>query len=202
MRSQVQLHLNGVRQLIRCCESRSIPLTHGIKRAIFWFVTRKFQNRFTGKIVLSADADLCVSRQDLNAATIIGSDRTLDHTSFSELHWRRDPLLVDLYALPPGFDRISHLLTEELTEIIKDVHALQRISEMYCESAPFDAISTMQIDNQQAWIESRIQALMIRESPIIKCCCLALYLCTYLSCTTVWQSALISVSHLLILRMV
>lgn len=155
------------------------------------------------KKVLSADADLHVFRQDLNTATITGSERILDHTSFSELYWRRDPLLIKLYALPPGFLRISHLLTGELVEIIEDVHALQLISEMYCEPAPLDAISAMQIDNQQAWIESRIQTLRIREDPILKSCCLTLYLCTYLSCTTIWQSALISVSHcyLLILCM-
>lgn len=142
------------------------------------------------------EALTCVCRQDLNAATIIGSERTLDHTLFSELYWRRDPLLINLYTLPSGFLKISHLLTKELVEIIEDVHALLRISEMYCDSAPFDAVCTMQIDNQQAWIESRIQALTILENPILKCCCFTLYLCTYLSYTTVWQSALISVSHL------
>lgn len=132
-----------------------------------------------------------------------GSERTLDHTSFSELYWRRDPLLINLYTLPPGFLRISHLLSGELVEIIEDVHALQVISEMYCEPAPFDVFSTMQIDNQQAWNESRIEAFKIRDNPVLESCCLTLYLCTYLSCTTVWQSVLIPVSHwhLLILCM-
>lgn len=90
--------------------------------------------------LVQTEALTCLCRQDLNAATIIGSERTLDHTLFSKLYWRRDPLLINLYTLPPGFLKISDLLSKELVEIIEDVHALLRISEMYCESAPFDAV--------------------------------------------------------------
>lgn len=38
MKSQVQLHLGAVRQLLDLCQKEGIPLTGGIKRAVFWLV--------------------------------------------------------------------------------------------------------------------------------------------------------------------
>lgn len=133
MRSQVQLHLNGVQQLIFCCESGGIPLTHGLKRAIFWCVVQHFWCRLMDISVLSADVDLFGSRQDLNAVTVTGTVQTLNHTTFSEMHWKRS-LVINLYMLPPGFLGISHMLTGELIEIIKDVHAFQRISDTLAQT--------------------------------------------------------------------
>lgn len=36
MRWQVQLHMGAIRQLLELGQSRTIYLTDGIKRAIFW----------------------------------------------------------------------------------------------------------------------------------------------------------------------
>jgi cell division protein FtsL len=36
MRSQVEIHMQAVRKVLESCKSKKIPLTDGIKRAIFW----------------------------------------------------------------------------------------------------------------------------------------------------------------------
>ncbi|KAK8047551.1 hypothetical protein PG996_015615 [Apiospora saccharicola] len=129
VKSQVQLHLGAVRQLLDLCEKESIPLTGGIKRAVFW--------------------------QDLNAAILLGSSRIVDHTTFSELRWTRDALPADFFAIPVGFQARSHLFPLELLEVLKDVRALQWVRDrpIYSRTNPFEMA---RINDQIASIQSRL----------------------------------------------
>ncbi|KAJ4249276.1 hypothetical protein NW757_007853 [Fusarium falciforme] len=103
MPRQVQLHMGAIRQLLDVCRTKGVYLSDGIKRAIFW--------------------------QDLNSSVMTGSKRVVDHTTFSELHWARDPFSPNFFILPPGFQSLSHVFDEEFIEVLKDVHALKCIRD-------------------------------------------------------------------------
>ncbi|KAH8654156.1 hypothetical protein BGZ60DRAFT_161832 [Tricladium varicosporioides] len=167
MPHQVQLHMGAIQQLLNICRTKGVYLSDGIKRAIFW--------------------------QDLNSSVMTGSSRVVDHTTFSELWWRRDPFSPNFFILPPGFQAQSHLLGEEFVEVLKDVFALQCIRD----SALFgveDVISMAHIDNHQASIQSRLVSLPNRSS-ISECCHLAAYLCSTMLRCKLWRTSIIP-SHL------
>lgn len=120
-----------------------------------------------------------------------GSIRVVDHTTFSELHWRRDPFSPEFFTLPPGFQVHSHLLGENFVEILEDIYALQCIRD----SALFgkeDVISMAHIDNHQGSIQSRLVALPNR-SPISNCCHIAAYLCSTMLRCKIWRTSTIPV---------
>ncbi|KAF2098962.1 hypothetical protein NA57DRAFT_66183 [Rhizodiscina lignyota] len=161
VRSHVQIHLQGILQLLGFCNSRQIYLCDGIKRAIFW--------------------------QDLNAALTTGTERILSHGIFPELEWRRDPFCFSLYTLPAGFGIHSELFPEELIEILEDIHALQQIRSL--TDMHGDAVSVQQLDNQQAWIESRLYycyRATDRTDFVLLGCVMAAYLCTYMLFAEIW----------------
>ncbi|KAJ5880751.1 N-ethylmaleimide reductase [Penicillium subrubescens] len=167
---QVRLHMGAIYQLLEICQRKGVYLSDGIKRAIFWS-----------------------SRSDLNSAVIAGSSRVFDHTTFSELQWRRDPLSPKFFTLPPGFQPLSHLLDESFSEILKDIHALQCIRDSALFGA-VDVISMAHIDNHQASIQSRLIDLP-DGSPISDCCHIAAYLCSTMLRCKVWRTSTIP-SHL------
>ncbi len=134
-----------------------------------------------------------VNRQDLTSSVMAGSSRVVDHTTFSELQWRRDPFSPKYFTLPPGFKAVSHLLGEEFVEVLKDVHALQCIRD-FATFGSDDVISMVHIDNQQASIQSRLVSLP-NISSISECCHLAAYLCSgFLRCK-IWRASTIPVSE-------
>ncbi|KAF5676905.1 nucleoside diphosphate sugar epimerase [Fusarium heterosporum] len=104
-KSQVQLHMQAVNILLTGSQKTGASLTEGIKRAIFW--------------------------QDLNSSILVGSTRIVDHNTFTELGWTRKSVDQDFFKLPLGFQIRSSLFSEEFTEIIKDIHALQQIRDVY-----------------------------------------------------------------------
>ncbi|KAI1111627.1 hypothetical protein F5Y14DRAFT_453860 [Nemania sp. NC0429] len=163
MTSHVQLHMGGVRSLLDVCENKGIPLNGAIKRAIFW--------------------------QDLNSSVLAGSSRIVDHTTFSELRWTRDPSPPDYFRLPPGFRIRSHTLPLEFVEILEDLHALQCIRD-----APllreFDVAASAQINNHAASIQSRLMGLPDLV-PVLSCCRLAAYLCSVTLCCKIWCALVI-----------
>jgi hypothetical protein len=57
-----------------------------------------------------------------------GSDRIIDHTTFGELQWKRDPFAPSFFVLAPGFQKRANLFPEDFIEVLKDIHALQRPS--------------------------------------------------------------------------
>ncbi|KAI7759241.1 hypothetical protein LZL87_008618 [Fusarium oxysporum] len=103
--SQVQLHMGAIQYLLNACEPVVVNLTQGIKRAIFW--------------------------QDLNSSIMVGSQRIVDHTTFTELKWQRDSVAPDFFELPSGFQVRSQLFSQEFLDIVRDIHALQCIRNIY-----------------------------------------------------------------------
>lgn len=180
----VQLHMNAIQQLLKICQADCVHLTDGIKRAIFWSEnSQPFE-----ELMLT----LLVNRQDLNSSTMTGSNRIVDHTTFAELEWRRDPFTPKALALPPGFQRRSQLLTEEFVEVLEDIHALQCIRDnTHFESG--DVLSMAQIDNHQASIQSRLAAFT-NLSPLLDCCRLAAYLCSTTLRCKLWPASIVPVS--------
>ncbi|KAI1296118.1 hypothetical protein F5Y03DRAFT_370899 [Xylaria venustula] len=161
--AQVQLHLGAVRQLLDVCEAKHISLTGGIKRAIFW--------------------------QDHNAFILARSNRIVDHKTFPELHWTRASLPQNYFLLPPGFQAMPELLTEDLTEVLTDLHALQCHRDLTPSS--HCAVGMMQaINNHSASIQCRIISLP-NLSPVQTCYSLAAYLCSVMLCCKVWCAPLI-----------
>ncbi|KAJ3525227.1 hypothetical protein NM208_g11729 [Fusarium decemcellulare] len=167
MPRQVQFHMGAIQRLLDVCRSKGVYLSDSIKRAIFW--------------------------QDLNSSVMSGSSRVVDHTTFSELLWTRDPFSPTFFILPPGFEPHAHLLGNDFVEVLKDVYALQciRDSEFFGVE---DAIEMAHVDNHQASIQSRLVSLPNRSS-ISKCCHLAAYLCASMLRCKVWRDSIIP-SHL------
>ncbi|KAH6991320.1 hypothetical protein BKA56DRAFT_473886 [Ilyonectria sp. MPI-CAGE-AT-0026] len=163
MRWQVQLHMGAIRRLLDMSQSRTIYLTDGIKRAIFW--------------------------QDLNSSIMTGSDRIIDHTTFGELQWTRDPFTPTFFVLAPGFQKRIHLFPEDFIEVLKDIHALQCVQDFpgYTCQNP---IEMLRVDNQQASIGSRLVDLP-KLSPVLEACHLAAYLSACMLCSKVWRHSVI-----------
>ncbi|KAL4982733.1 hypothetical protein BDW68DRAFT_50099 [Aspergillus falconensis] len=164
---QVELHMGAVQQLLRICQRKSVYLTPGIKRAIFW--------------------------QDLNSSILAGSRRIVDHTTFAELLWMRDPFVPNSYRLPLGFQSRSHILGEEFGAVLEDIHALQCIRDIP-RTPGADAMLMLHINNHIASVQSRLVALS-GLSQLQECCRLAAYLCSVTLCCKVWCELVIP-SHL------
>ncbi|KAF5633829.1 nucleoside diphosphate sugar epimerase [Fusarium tjaetaba] len=154
--SQVQLHMGAIQYLLNACEPVVVNLTQGIKRAIFW--------------------------QDLNSSIMVGSKRIVDHTTFTELRWQRDSIAPDFFELPSGFQVRSHLFSQEFLDIVRDIHALQCIRNIYQRTGR--PVSTVNINSHTASIQSRLQALP-NTCPISKACHLAAYMCSVMLCCKV-----------------
>ncbi len=94
-----------------------------------------------------------------------GSKRIVDHTTFAELRWRRDPFIPDAFILPPGFQTTSHLLTDEFVGVLKDIRALQCIRDSAYFPAE-DVMSMTQVDNHQTSSQSRLVSSAKKSSNI------------------------------------
>ncbi|KAL4947341.1 hypothetical protein BDW69DRAFT_178593 [Aspergillus filifer] len=160
LRDQVELHMGAVQQLLNICRERSVYLTPGIKRAIFW--------------------------QDLNASILSGSTRIVTHTTFSELLWTRDPFVPNFYRLPAGFECLH--LEEEFRGILKDLHALKCIRDIpKPQKIKANVLLMLSVNNHTANIQSRLVDLDRGElSPLQECVRLAAYLCSVMLCCKVW----------------
>lgn len=163
MQFQVQIHMRAIKQVLDMCQTEGIYLTSGIKRAIFW--------------------------QDLNSSFMTGSTRIVDHTTFTELQWKRDSYSPSLFRLPPGFQVRSQVLTKEFVEILEDIHALSCI-RVFSGPSNCKPLAMANINNHQASIQSRLVGL-VGHSPILECCKLAAYLCSSMLCCQVWCALVI-----------
>lgn len=119
-----------------------------------------------------------------------GSTRIVDHTTFSELQWTRRRFSSEFFVLPLGYKPLTNLLGAELTEIIRDIYALQRIRDTYnlCR------VTVSYIDNHQANIQSRLVGLSSHSS-FSECCRLALYLSSTTLRCKIWRTSVIPVSQ-------
>ena len=120
-----------------------------------------------------------------------GSDRIIDHTTFGELQWKRDPFAPTFFVLPPGFQERAHLLPDDLVEVLKDIHALQCVQDLPGYSCQ-NPIEMLRVDNHQASIGSRLVGLP-KLSPIMEACHLAAYLSACMLCCKVWRHSAIPV---------
>ncbi|KAI9689920.1 MAG: hypothetical protein M1822_009802 [Bathelium mastoideum] len=164
----IQMHMNGVIHLMKQSSIRHGYLHDGIKRAVFW--------------------------QDLICAVLTGSTRAIDHETFVELIWRRDPLLLPIFQVPEGFVRSADLLGSEFLSIVRDIRALQAIRDA-TDVDYYDSVTIMRLDNHQASIESRLYNLgkdpMRFENPALYCCIVAAHICTYMLFTEVWSASVV-----------
>jgi hypothetical protein len=146
--------------------------------------------KYGGSIVTNYAQISC--RQDLNSSILVGSNRIVDHSTFAELHWSRDPFSSGFYRLPPGFQKISHLLTKEFAEVLEDINALRCIRDLRRFSKG-DVIQMAHLNNHTAWIQSRLVELP-KCSALLECCRLAAYLCSVMLCCKVWCGLVVPVS--------
>ncbi|KAL4757329.1 uncharacterized protein BDW70DRAFT_153463 [Aspergillus foveolatus] len=179
MTSQVELHMGAVQQLLKICQRKSVDLTAGIKRAIFW-----------SAYLLTISS---LRRQDLNSSLLAGSRRIVDHTTFAALLWTRDALVPSAYRLPPGFQSRSHMFGKEFTAVLEDLHALQCIRNIP-QQQKADAMVMLHINNHTASVQSRLIALS-GLSRLQDCCRLAACLCSVTLCCKVWCELVIP-SHI------
>ncbi|KKP04932.1 hypothetical protein THAR02_02953 [Trichoderma harzianum] len=126
-----------------------------------------------------------MDRQDLNSSIMTGSDRIIDHTTFAELQWKRDPFAADFFVLAPGFEKRIHLFTNDYVEVLKDIHALQCVQDLPGYSCQ-NPVEMLRVDNQQASIGSRLVDLP-KLSPYMEACYLAAYLSACMLCCKVWR---------------
>lgn len=129
----------------------------------------------------------------MNSSVMTGSSRIVDHTTFAELQWRRDPFSPSYFQLPPGFQPLSYSLPKEFGEVLEDIHALQCIRD-FARSPNPDILSMAYINNHQASIQSRLLGIG-NLSPILESCRLAAYLCSSMLCCKVWCALVIPVRH-------
>lgn len=132
-------------------------------------------------------------RQDLNSSVMTGSKRIVDHTTFPELSWSRDPLTPDDFTLTPGFQAVSHLLTEDFMEVLEDIHGLQCIRD-FARYTTWDMMSMAKVDNHQAFIQSRL-VNSPKVSPFMDCCRLGAFLCSAMLRCKLWPASVTPVSH-------
>lgn len=125
-----------------------------------------------------------------------GSRRIVDHTTFAELEWRRDPFTPDAYTLSSGFEKVSYLLTDEFMEVLKDLHALQYVRD-FARFTGEDMVSMARVDNHQASIQSRLAMLVSspRVSSLLDCCHIAAYLCSATLRCKIWPASVVPVSE-------
>ncbi|KGO67357.1 hypothetical protein PEX1_024430 [Penicillium expansum] len=173
MPRQVQLHMGAIQSILDVCQRKGVYLSDDIKRAIFCLTL--------------------ADRSDLNGSVTTGSSRVVDHTTFSELQWRRDASHPDIFLLPPGFQNCSYLLGQDFVEILKDVFALQCIRESKILGKE-EVMPMAHIDNHQASVQSRLVNLPV-FSPISECCHQAAYLCSTMLRCKIWRTSTIP-SHL------
>ncbi|PKK46282.1 hypothetical protein CI102_8665 [Trichoderma harzianum] len=130
-------------------------------------------------------AILLLAGAHLNSSIMTGSDRIIDHTTFAELQWKRDPFAADFFVLAPGFEKRIHLFPNDYVEVMKDIHALQCVQDLPGYSCQ-NPVEMLRVDNQQASIGSRLVDLP-KLSPYMEACYLAAYLSACMLCCKVWR---------------
>lgn len=127
----------------------------------------------------------------MNSSILAGSNRIVDHTTFAEIQWIRDPYPRNFFRLPQGFRKRSHHLTTEFIEVLEDIQALKCVRD----ESPFTkgGVRLMaHINNHTASIQSRLVGLP-NLSPVLTCCHLAAYICSVMLCCKVWCALVIPV---------
>ena len=118
----------------------------------------------------------------------------MDHDTFMELAWKRDPVVPSIFQVPSGFITSIDPLGDEFLSIVQDIRALQTIRDD-TDIDGRDAVTIMHFDNHQASIESRLYNLghdpLRFENPVLYCCILSAHVCTYMLFTEIWDASVI-----------
>lgn len=180
-RATHEAHMQGLLKIMGLCNESGYTVNEGIKRALFWYVTLEALLDLKFELLI-------VCRLDLMGAVVCNSARLFSHDTFPELSWTRDPFEC-MYLVPAGFKANLNVLDDRLVPILEDVYALQILLE-----CPDFRPAIYEIDNAQAWLESRLynlQDAMPSCSHVGRCCCLAAYIASYCLFAEVWNSHLI-----------
>lgn len=133
-----------------------------------------------------------LDRQDLYAHILTTSERIVTHDTFNELRWQRDVFPSDIFILAPGFERKAELFPEGFLEVLQDIHAMQ-----CCRDSAFfsseDTVSMMYVDNQQAWVQSKLVDFPSMDF-VQECVRWAAYLAASMLCCKVWRMSMMPVS--------
>ncbi|KAF2111986.1 hypothetical protein BDV96DRAFT_164542 [Lophiotrema nucula] len=168
----IALHIRALDTITRHSRADAQFSTGALSRALFW--------------------------QDLMSSVIAGTDRFLSHGSFPEIFWSqpRCPLYPFYCHLRIGFQEIASHFHPEMIAVLEDLNALCMMLDAKCSGEDLP-IARMEIDNGQAWIESRLADLLSElrrsgeENAVYKVCIFATYLCTYKLSTSIWEGLLI-----------
>ncbi|KAH7027848.1 uncharacterized protein B0I36DRAFT_375518 [Microdochium trichocladiopsis] len=134
------------------------------------------------------------TERDLNASVMTGSARIVHHSTFEELKWRRDSASIPCSAfyLQEGFRPISHLLSSDFIEVLKDIQAFQlvRDASLFGEATN---LPPAQIDNHQASIQSRLSDAVEMtgesEGSLQESLRVAAYLCCTMLRCRIWRTS-------------
>ena len=124
-----------------------------------------------------------------------GTSRIVDHNTFAELRWERDPLCAANYRLPPGLADLGDLLSPDFVAILEDIHALEAFRDQWEIDKVPRPCELVYANNEQASIQSRLVSLT-GLPPILECVRLAAYLCTSMLCCRVWCGPVVPVRQL------
>ncbi|KAF2729389.1 hypothetical protein EJ04DRAFT_502503 [Polyplosphaeria fusca] len=175
----VEMHLRALEGLVKTYNESNIFFCDTLRRALFWIPSE--QN---------------FSRQDLISSFVIGSRRFLSHALLPELCYIRDPYREQFYVVPPGFMSVTATFPWDMLVVLEDLNALCALINARCMCGHVP-INTVQIDNTQAWIESRLVDLLNEHKytalndPPFEACIYATYICTYQLSTSIWEGSFI-----------
>ena len=161
-------HTRGLAAALTSCNKGESSLTVNAKQAIFW--------------------------QDLYAAVLIGSDRSIPFLSPSEkIQWYRESCPELVQALPAGFVRHQDALPHDLLECVADIVEFQAVLStgtiFHLPNSKPDTLKLM-----QSSIESRLAVQKnscTQLGVIAEACRLTIFMCCYCSWMKTWNDSLL-----------
>lgn len=129
----------------------------------------------------------------MNASIITGSERIVHRHEFLDLRWRsKYSALPDLTPpIPKAFENILDILGDEFSGILQQICVLQGMRD---SSTIERGGNMLDVDNRQAWIESRLYDCkrgLPQSAYLLGCCIDAAYLCAYMMFSDIWGGSLI-----------
>lgn len=169
--SSIAMHIRAVDSILKMNRKNNTVVPNAMKRALFW--------------------------QDLFSCLFAGTMRFFSHKDFPELrHDRsRSPVVLTKHEIP-GFIIFNDYFRPDFTTVLEDLNALCAEVD-YCYHIGEPPIAKIEIDNAQAWIESRLIDLLSNkpavsaEDTIYEASILAAFLSTYKLSTVIWQGCFI-----------
>lgn len=158
--------MNGIGRILQLRKDVNKPLSTGIERALFW--------------------------QDLYAQELVQIPRHFCLEMFPDLYWERDHSSSSIFHLPPGLEQSNDILSLNFRTVLEDLYGVSLY--VYDHSSDCESMETtakIQMDNQQAWIESRLVNLQQEAQTlglVAECIRLAALICAYCLDMSTWAS--------------